>query len=238
MKIGSIHTIQAIAQFLGRDFKGDSKFVITGINTFNSAENGDLTCVEKPKYTDVILSEKELVFIVDEDLNNQQFTNYIISPHPFLDFNRLLLHFSPLVIHKNMTGERCSIADSAHLSPNCFIGNDVFIGEKVIIHPGAYIGDGTILENEVVIGPNTIIGCSSSETFSHNKIIQRLHTCGSVHIEKNTTIGAGCIIESGTTNETRIAANTIIGNQVFIGHDVFVEQFAQIHASSKLFLND
>ena len=238
MQIGSIHTLQAIAQFLGREFIGDPKLIISGINTFLSAHKGDLTWLNEENQKEKDAFSDNFVFITNSEKSSLSCTNCILSPEPFLDFKRLLLHFSPPVFHKKMSGDRCDIAESAHLSPNCFIGNDVIIGEKVIIHPGAYIGDGTILEDEVEIGPNSVIGASSSELFVVNGAKIRLHTCGNVLVEKGTRIGASCTIEAGTTAQTHIGADSYIGNCVYIQHDARIEKNSHMNSTSQIYSHD
>ena len=120
----------------------------------------------------------------------------------------------------SMTGENCQIADSAHLSPNCFIGNDVIIGENVIIHPGAYIGDGTVIEENVIIGPNAVIGHYAFYYKKKPTGYDRMHSCGFVYLEKNVEIGAGSTIDAGVSAITRVGEGTKIDNLVQIGHNV------------------
>ncbi len=56
MKIGSIHTIGAIAQFLGREVIGDESLIVTGINEIHRVEPGDLVFVDHPKYYEKALN--------------------------------------------------------------------------------------------------------------------------------------------------------------------------------------
>jgi len=49
-----------------------------------------------------------------------------------------------------------------------------------------------------------------------------MKSCGTVVIEDNVEIGAGCTIDRGVTHETRIGKGTIIDNMVHIGHDTVV----------------
>ncbi|MNY15114.1 UDP-3-O-acylglucosamine N-acyltransferase [compost metagenome] len=146
----------------------------------------------------------------------------IISPEPFDDYNKLTRKFSPYRPQMSMTGENCQIADSAHLSPNCFIGNDVIIGENVIIHPGAYIGDGTVIEENVIIGPNAVIGHYAFYYKKKPSGYDRMHSCGFVYLEKNVEIGAGSTIDAGVSAITRIGEGTKIDNLVQIGHDTII----------------
>ncbi|TSJ39050.1 UDP-3-O-(3-hydroxymyristoyl)glucosamine N-acyltransferase [Fluviicola chungangensis] len=222
MKIGSIHTVGAIAQFLGRAVIGDDTLIVTGINEIHRVEPGDLVFVDHPKYYDKALNSAASFILIDREVPIPEGKALIISPVPFDDYNKLTKKFSPYRPQMSMTGENCRIADSAHLSPNCFIGHDVIIGENVTIHPGAYIGDGTVIEENVIIGPNAVIGHYAFYYKKKPGGYDRMHSCGFVYIEKNVEIGAGSTIDAGVSAITRIGEGTKIDNLVQVGHDTII----------------
>lgn len=222
MKIGSIHTVSAIAQFLGREVVGDGTLIVTGINEIHRVEPGDLVFVDHPKYYDKAINSAASFILIDKVVEVPEGKALIISPEPFDDYNKLTRKFNPSRLQMSMTGENCQIADSAHLSPNCFIGNDVILGENVIIHPGAYIGDGTVIEENVIIGPNAVIGHYAFYYKKKPGGYDRMHSCGFVYIEKNVEIGAGTTIDAGVSAITRIGEGTKIDNQVQVGHDTVI----------------
>ncbi|AEA44441.1 UDP-3-O-(3-hydroxymyristoyl)glucosamine N-acyltransferase [Fluviicola taffensis] len=230
MKIGSIHTIGAIAQFLGRTVVGDESLIVTGINEIHRVEAGDLVFVDHPKYYDKAVHSAATFILIDKEVEVPAGKALIISPEPFDDYNKLTRKFSPYRPQMSMTGENCQIAESAHLSPNCFIGHDVTIGENVTIHPGAYIGDGTVIEENTIIGPNAIIGHYAFYYKKKPNGYDRMHSCGFVYIEKNVEIGAGTTIDAGVSAITRIGEGTKIDNQVQIGHDTIIGKHCLIAA--------
>jgi UDP-3-O-[3-hydroxymyristoyl] glucosamine N-acyltransferase len=222
MYIGDRHTVGEIALFLGGTVAGNEQQIVTGINVHFRAEAGDLTLADDPETVEEALQSPASVILVAEAIGYPEGKALIIHPEPFDAYNKLTRKFSPYRKQSSMTGENCLIADSAHLSPNCFIGHDVTIGEYVTIHAGAYIGDGTLIEENAIIGPNTVIGHYG---FSYKKKPEgyaRMHSCGYVHIEQNVEIGALCTIDAGLSSVTRIGRGTKIDNQVNIGHDCLV----------------
>ncbi len=219
MKIGNIHTVVAIAEFLGREVIGDGTLFVTGINEIHRVEAGDLVFVDHPKYYDKAIHSAASFILIDKIVSVPEGKALIISPNPFDDYNKLTKKFSPYRHQMSMTGENCQIAESAHLSPNCFIGHNVIIGENVTIHPGAYIGDGTIIEDNVIIGPNVSIGHYAFYYKKKPEGYDRMHSCGFVYLEKNVEIGANSCIDAGVSAITRIGEGTKIDNLVQIGHD-------------------
>ncbi len=222
MKIGNTHTVGEIAAFLGCTVVGNPDQLVTGINEIHRVEPGDLVFVDHPKYYDKALNSAATTILIDAEVQCPEGKSLIVSQSPFDDYNRLTKKFHPYRPQMTMTGENCIIADSAHLSPNCFIGQDVEIGENVIIHPGAYIGDGTIIEENVIIGPNVVIGHYAFYYKRKPTGYDRMHSCGYVHIEKNVEIGALCTIDAGVSAITRIGEGTKIDNHVHIGHDTVI----------------
>jgi UDP-3-O-[3-hydroxymyristoyl] glucosamine N-acyltransferase len=219
MKTGDSYTVGQIAAFLGAKVIGNPDQPVTGINEIHRVVEGDLVFVDHPKYYAKALQSAATTILIDAEVECPEGKSLIVSEKPFDDFNRLTRKFRPYRPQMTMTGEDCYIADSAHLSPNCFIGHDVQIGENVVIHPGAYIGDRTIIEDNCIVGPNTVLGHSAFYYKKKPEGFDRMHSCGYVHLEKNVEVGAGCTIDMGVTDVTLIGEGTKIDNHVHIGHD-------------------
>jgi UDP-3-O-[3-hydroxymyristoyl] glucosamine N-acyltransferase len=219
MNIGNRHTVGEIALFLGGTVVGNEQQIVTGLNEYHRAGTGDLTFADEAGTIGDILRSGASVILTTETVNITEDRTLIILPDPFDAYNRLTRKFSPYRPQKSMTGEDCIIADSALLSPNCFIGHDVTIGENATIHPGAYIGDGTVIGEQVIIGPNAVIGHYGFYYKKKPEGYARMHSCGYVHIEKDAEIGALCTIAAGVSSVTRIGAGTKLDSQVHVGHD-------------------
>lgn len=222
MNIGNRHTVGEIARFLNATVIGDAEQIVTGINEIHRVEPGDLVFVDHPKYYDKVLKSAATVILIDKEVACPEGKSLIVTATPFDDYNKLTRKFAPYRPQMTMTGEDCRIADSAHLSPNCFIGHDVYIGENVIIHPGAYIGDGTVIEDNVIVGPNAVIGHYAFYYKKKPEGFDRMHSCGYVHLEKRVEIGASTTIDAGVSAVTRIGEGTKIDNLVQIGHDTII----------------
>lgn len=231
MQIGSIHTVGDIARFLGREVVGNPDLIVTGINEIHRVQSGDLVFVDHPKYYEKALNSAASFILIDKEVVCPEGKALIISPVPFDDYNKLTRKFAPYRPQKTMTGENCQIADSAHLSPNCFIGHDVIIGENVTIHPGAYIGDGTVIEENVIIGPNSVIGHYAFYYKKKPTGYDRMHSCGFVYIEKDVEIGASCAIDAGVSAITRIGEGSKLDNLIQIGHDTIIGKHCLIASS-------
>ena len=103
--------------------------------------------------------------------------------------------------------------------PNCFIGDNVKIGDNCTIHSNVSIYDNCIIGNNVILHSGVVIG---ADAFYYKKRMtghDKLFSCGKVVIEDNVEIGALSSIDRGVTGETVIGQGTTIYNQVQVGHD-------------------
>lgn len=223
MKLSKSKTIEEVAAFLNCSFEGDPQHKITGLNEIHRVEEGDVVFVDHPKYYDKALKSRATTILIDKKVDFPNGKGLLISDHPFDDFNRLTRHFMPQKPIDKQRGENTSIADSAVIYPNVFVGNSVTIGENVVLYPGVVLMDRTIIEDNVIIGANSVIGHNAFYYKNKPEIgYDRLHTCGNVHIKRNVEIGALCTIDAGVTSTTVIGEGTKIDNQVQIGHDTII----------------
>jgi UDP-3-O-[3-hydroxymyristoyl] glucosamine N-acyltransferase len=219
MKLPRPYRLDEVAKFLDCDFLGDSEHLVTGINEIHMVEGGDLVFVDHPKYYDKALNSAATTILIDKEVPCPDGKGLLISKTPFDDFNKLTLFFSPLTHEFDNNKMQSTIDSSAVIYPNVHIGKNVSIGKGVVIYAGAFIADRTIIEDDSIIGPNSVIGFNAFYYKKKANGYNRMHTCGSVYIEKNVEIGALCTIDAGVTGITRIGKGTKIDNQVHVGHD-------------------
>jgi len=94
-----------------------------------------------------------------------------------------------------------TIGKGCNICAQCFVENDVFIGDNVTIKNGVYLWDGITIENNVQIGPNV--------TFTNDKYPRAKmgYTLQRTLVKRNASIGAASIILGGIT----IGENAMVG---------------------------
>ncbi len=222
MKFNQDFTVKEIAQLINCEFIGDENHIVSGLNEIHKVEQGDLVFVDHPKYYSKALKSAATTILIDTEVECPAGKALIVSSKPFDDYNNLAKHFSPFKPQVELVNTDSDIDPSAIIFPNVFIGQNVKIGANSVIHPGVVIGNNTIIEENVVVGPNTVLGHSA---FYYKKKVSgydRMHTVGSVHLKKDSEIGALCTIDAGVSGVTEIGEGTKIDNQVHIGHDTVI----------------
>jgi len=94
------------------------------------------------------------------------------------------------------------IGDDCNICAQCFIENDVVVGDRVTVKSGVQLWDGLRIGNDVHIGPNV--------TFTNDKYPKSRNTnyvCLQTLIEDGASIGGGATILPGL----RIGAGAMVG---------------------------
>jgi len=222
MKFPSPVSIQWMAEFLGAELIGDKNGQATGINEIHKVEQGDLVFVDHPKYYDTCIQSAATFIIINKVVDVPPGKALLVVLQPFDAYLQIVRHFRPFEPAVKMVSDSAVIGEGTYISPNTFIGHHVTIGNNCVIHPNVTILDHCTIGNNVIIQSGTVIG---SDAFYYNSKKDRevwyrkMESCGRVIIEDDVEIGAGCTIDRGVTNDTRIGRGTKIDNMVHIGHD-------------------
>jgi len=257
--------LDALAELIGGELKGDGSIEITGVAGISDAREGDITFLSGTKLI-AELRERPAAAVLVKDFIAELQMPQVKTRNPLYAFAKLLKHFYGRSIQhrgisKNafISGEAeiapdVTIYDFAYISgrvrigpgsvifPGVFIGEACSIGEECTIYPNVTIMENAVIGNRVIIHPNSVIGSDGFgyvfEEGRHNKIPQ----VGKVLIEDDVEIGAGVTIDRATTGATVIGKGTKIDNLVQIGHNVRVGSnvilVAQVGVSGSSFIGD
>lgn len=103
------------------------------------------------------------------------------------------------------------IGNSCNICAQCFIDNDVIVGDRVTIKNGVQLWDGLRLGDDVFVGPNVTF-TNDRYPRSGNKAFNLLTTT----IQNGATIGAGAVLLPGIT----IGIGAVVGAGSVVTKDV------------------
>jgi UDP-3-O-[3-hydroxymyristoyl] glucosamine N-acyltransferase len=130
------------------------------------------------------------------------------------------------------------VHSTAHVGPDCVIGEGVQIdarsvllggnhigknarlGEDVRLFPNVVIYDRTSIGNRVTIHAGTVIGADGFGYAFDAGVHRKIQQVGNVVIHDDVEIGANAAIDRGALGSTVIGAGTKIDNLVHIAHNV------------------
>jgi UDP-3-O-[3-hydroxymyristoyl] glucosamine N-acyltransferase len=214
--------VKEIAALIGATVKGNDSVLVTGFNEIHRVEGGDCLFVDHPKYYAKALESAATTIIIDNDIDCPPGKCLLVHPQPFTAFNRLTRHFSRRSLSRTPLSESAKVAASSVILPGAYVGDNVVIGENCVIHPNVVIYDNCSIGNNVVIHAGAVIGSDGFYFRKRPAAFEPLYNCGTVVIEDNVVIGAGCTIDRGVTDVTRIGKGSILDNLVHVGHDVII----------------
>lgn len=213
MKFEEALSLSELAERFHCSFVGDPELRVSGINEIHRVVPGDIVFVDHPKYYQKALNSNATVIIIDQEVECPSGKGLLMSDAPFHTFNAITRHFSRPRIPVT------SSINSPSAYPGVYLGENVKIGKNVTLYPNTTILDGTIIEDNVTIGPNCVIGFDAFYYKKEKGQYTAMYSCGNVHIASHVEIGAGCTIDRGVSDTTRIGEGTKIDNLVQIGHD-------------------
>ena len=225
MQFPSPVSVKWITEFIGAELIDKSDGFATGINEIHKVEKGDLVFVDHPKYYDKCINSAATFIIINKNYDCPDGKALLIVDNPFEAYCKISLHFRPFEKANKTMSDSAVIDTSSFVYPTAFIGNHVTIGKNCIIHPNVSVMDHCIIGDNVIIQPGTVIG-SDAFYFNGKKDrpvwYKKMPSSGRVVIENDVEIGAGCTIDRGVSNDTRIGQGTKFDNLIHIGHDTVI----------------
>lgn len=98
-----------------------------------------------------------------------------------------------------------------NICAQCFIENNVVIGDRVTVKSGVYLWDGVRLGDDVFIGPNVTF---TNDKFPRSKLYPNIFL--ETHVETAASIGGGAIVLPGVTigRSAMVGAGAIVTKSV------------------------
>ena len=248
-----------IAHILEGKIEGNPDAEVYKLSKIEEGEDGSLTFLANPKYTQFIYTTKASVCIVREDFKKAQdiSTTLIKVKNPYESFSKLLEYYNEVKLNKSGIEKPSFISDSASIGENIYLGAFSYIGENakvgdnVKIYPYSYIGDNVVIGDNVtifagckiysetvigkhcVVHSNAVIGADGfGFSPDENGVYKKVPQIGNVIIGEYVDIGAGTTIDRATLGSTVIKDGVKLDNQIQIAHNVEIGKHTAIAAQT------
>jgi UDP-3-O-[3-hydroxymyristoyl] glucosamine N-acyltransferase len=248
-----------IAQILEGHIEGNPDAEVYKLSKIEEGEDGSLTFLANPKYTQFIYKTKASVCIVSDDFQKSEdiSTTLIKVKNPYDSFSKLLEYYNEVKLNKSgieqpsyisdtakigdniylgafsYIGENAKIGDNVKIYPDSYIGDNVVIGDNVTIFAGCKIYSETVIGKHCVIHSNAVIGADGfGFSPDQNGVYKKVPQIGNVVIGDNVDIGAGTTIDRATLGSTVIKDGVKLDNQIQIAHNVEIGKHTAIAAQT------
>ena len=239
-------TAKQIADFIGGKIEGDSNATVNTFAKIEEGKKGAISFLSNPKYTHYIYDTLSSIVLVNEDMvfDKPVSTTLIRVANAYECVAKLLQMYEaakpkkkgidPLAsIAKSATigkdvyvgafaciGENAVIGDNTIIYPHAVVGDGVKIGDGCLIYPNVTVYEGCRLGNRVTVHAGTVIGADGFGFAPNAEGYDKIPQIGIVTIEDDVEIGANTCIDRSTMGSTIIRKGVKLDNLIQVAHNV------------------
>ncbi len=241
-------TLAELTEKTGIEYRGPL-LELTGLNTLQNAQEGEVSFLENKKYINDLKSTKASAVFVTPEMADIVPDGVIalVDEEPYLKLALASKLFALSIIDEDaavakigegtivaeganiakgaVIGKGCQILSGVSIGPDTLIGDNTIIYANAVIYHGCHIGSDCIIHAGVVIGSDGF-GFATTKMGTHVKIYQN----GNVVIEDDVEIGANTTIDRAAFGTTLIKQGVRIDNLVQIGHNCIIGEYSVIVA--------
>ena len=243
-------TAKQIAAYVGGEIVGDENATVCTFAKIEEGVKGALSFLANPKYAPYIYETQSSIVLVNNDFVPEKpiQATLIKTANAYESLAKLMTLYESVKPKKKGISTMASVAASATIGENVYIGPFVYVGENAVI------GDNTIIEANVSVGDNATVGSDcilyNNVTIYHdckvgNRCIlhagsvvgadgfgfapgadgyEKIPQIGITILEDDVEIGANTCIDRATMGATIIKRGVKLDNMVQIGHNVVVDE--------------
>lgn len=247
-------TTAQIAEKLIGQVVGDETLPLQGFAPADSAKPGDLTFAENESYFARADQSAASAVLVAGDFKSSTGKALIRVSNARVGFAQVLPLFfpeppsAPGVHPSAVVAASASVDPTAHIGPQCVVGERVKIGPGVVLQAQDFVGDDcvlgegsrlfpgvklyarTVLGKRVRVHAGTVVGSDGFgyvfDAGAHRKVPQ----VGNVILHDDVELGANVTIDRAALGATVIGKGTKIDNLVQIAHNVTIGEHCIIVA--------
>ena len=226
--------------------RGDPDVLIERVATLQDAGPGCISFLANPRYRSLLDETHASAVILNAEDAETCPVDCLVSDNPYLVHARVLTALYPeqsfsAGIHASaFVDATASVADSAAIAPNCYIGPGVAVAEDVDIGPGCVLmdsvaigrgsrlvasvtlGPGTQLGESCLIHPGAVIGSDGFGLANDDGAWVKVPQIGRAVLGNNVEVGSCSSIDCGAIGDTVLEDGVKIDSQVHIAHNVQV----------------
>ncbi len=237
-----------VAERTGGTLHGDAQRELHGIQDLTSAGPNHIAWFVPGRRVSLEGCDAGLLLVKEGTDVGQH--DFVTVADPVLAGALLLRHFHPAsrpesgihasaVIHSSAElADDVSVGPGVVVHPCVRIGLGAILHERVSVGAGAVVGEGCVLHANVVLYPGVHLGkrvilhagcVLGADGFGYawdGQVHQKVPQVGTVEIGDDCELGANCCVDRGTFGATRLGRGCILDNQVQVGHNCVVGDFA------------
>ncbi|MEM9757971.1 MAG: UDP-3-O-(3-hydroxymyristoyl)glucosamine N-acyltransferase [Pseudomonadota bacterium] len=236
-------TLAELEELLGgRLLRGDPAALVTGVAPLQRASSSELAFVAEKKYVPALRDARAACVLLREAWADECPVPVLCVDDPYLAYARASrifedapgapgVHPTAVVdpsVHVPATVQigahavieaTVELGDSVVIGPGCFVGARVSIGAGTRLMPNVTLYHDVTLGERCRVHSSTVIGADGFGFARRPDGWERIAQLGRVLIGDDVDIGASVTIDRGALDDTVIASDVIIDDQVHVAHN-------------------
>jgi len=248
-----------IAQFLNGVVVGNPEIKVSGLSKIEHGEEGTLSFLANPKYTEFIYTTKASIVIVNTSFIPEQeiAATMVKVDDAYGAFAKLLeiydqyrksglvgisslafIHPTAKVGEDVYIGEftvisaNAVVGNGAKIYPQVFLGEGAKVGEETTLNPGVKIYHACVIGNRCILHAGVVIGSDGFGFAQQDGVSHKVPQIGNVILEDDIEIGSNTTIDRATLGSTIIKKGVKLDNLVQIAHNVIIGEHTVMAAQS------
>lgn len=238
------YTLQDLANRIGAKVKGDPSCKIYGMSPIETAAEGQITFVLRPKFIRFLEETKASAVVIHPKEADKCHGNALLIEHPDVGYAKIAhlfdrspkpdngIHPSAIIgegsqVSSTATigphvviGKHVTIGDQAVISANSVISNDCLIGAKTFLAPNVTLYHDVQIGEQCIIHSGAVIGSDGFGMVNDQGKWLKIPQLGGVRIGNHVEVGANTTIDRGAMQNTTIGHGVKLDNQIQIAHNV------------------
>ena len=225
---------------------GDGSLTVVRPAALREAQSDEISFLAHSKYRTLLAeTAAAAVLVTESELRPHDRLTLLRCKDPGRAFTKVVEAFSEklpgptLGVHESAVVDRSAkLGEAVSIGALCSIGAGAVVGAGAVLHPGVVLAAGVRVGAETEIHPGVVLYARTtvgerclihsgtvigSDGFGFDPTPEgwvKVPQVGSVLIEDDVEIGAGCTIDRGRFGPTRIGRGSKLDNQVHLGHNV------------------
>ena len=221
------YLLAELATMLDAELIGDPSQEISALATLQNATASDLTFIANPAYKKYLAATAAGAVLIHPDLISEFAGNKLVVKKPYVAYAQASQFFD------DRLPPYVGIHPSAVIGAGCVLGTGISIGANVVLGEGVSVGDGVVIgPGSYIIHSGAVIGADGFGFAPDAGRWVKIFQLGGVIVGDNVEIGACTCIDRGALDNTYIADDVIIDNQVQIAHNVNIGKGTAIAAQT------
>ena len=220
-------TAKQIADFIGGRVEGNEQATVHTFAKIEEGEEGAITFLSNPKYTQYIYDTHASIVLVNDDLQLERpiSATLIRVPNAYECVAKLMQMYAASLPKKTgvdalaFVSESAQIGKDVYIGPFTYVGDGVKIGDGTRIYPNVTIYDGCQIGKNVTIHAGAVIGADGFGFAPNTEGYEKIPQMGIVIIEDDVEIGANTCVDRSTMGQTVIHRGVKLDNLIQVAHN-------------------